>query len=96
MEQPGVYKTEKLIPESQIEALVEKLVKKKLAEMLGVNTTTQPQRQWYDTEQAYSLLGLNLADQLRDMVRSGLLDLLQNSFCVMIEGFVLMLVTRNN
>ncbi|MEH1821510.1 MAG: hypothetical protein V7L31_20925 [Nostoc sp.] len=73
MEQPGRYQiTERLIPESQIEALVEKLVKKKLAEMLGVNVS-QPQRQWYDTEDAYSILALNTTEQLREMVRSGLL-----------------------
>jgi hypothetical protein len=74
MEQPGTYKTtERLIPESQLKAIVEGMVKETLAQMLGVNATAQPQKQWYDTEQAYSLLGLNLADQLRDMVRSGLL-----------------------
>ncbi|MEH2034051.1 MAG: hypothetical protein V7K67_31335 [Nostoc sp.] len=74
MEQPGAYKTtERLIPESQLKVIVEGMVKETLAQMLGVNTTAQTQRRWYDTEQAYSLLGLNLADQLRDMVRSGLL-----------------------
>ncbi|QLE42281.1 hypothetical protein FD723_18855 [Nostoc sp. C052] len=73
MEQPGRYQTERFIPESQIEALVEKLVKKKLAEMLGVNVNAQPHRQWYDTEDAYSLLALNTTEQLREMVRSGLL-----------------------
>ncbi|MEH2393711.1 MAG: hypothetical protein V7K21_19290 [Nostoc sp.] len=63
----------RLIPESQIEALVEKLVKQKLAEMLGVTTTDRVQRQWYDTDTAYSLLGLNSDEQLRVMVRDGTL-----------------------
>ncbi|MEH1790351.1 hypothetical protein [Nostoc sp.] len=70
MEQPGAYKTtERLIPESQLRDVIKEI----LAEMLGVTAVAQTNRQWYDTEQAYSLLGLNLADQLRDMVRSGLL-----------------------
>lgn len=75
MEQPGAYKiTERLIPESQIEALVSKLVKEILAEMLGVNATAaQPNRQWYDTENAYFPLGLNSAEQLREMTRNGML-----------------------
>ena len=74
MEQPGRYQTsERLIPESQLKAIVEGMVKDTLAQMLGVNATAQTNRQWYDTEQAYLLLGLNLADHLRDMVRSGLL-----------------------
>ena len=74
MEQSGSDKiTERLIPESQIEALVEKLVKEKLAEMLGVNTTSLPQRQWYDTDIAYSRLGLDSAKKLREMVKSGIL-----------------------
>jgi hypothetical protein len=74
MEESGTYKiTERLIPESQLKAIVEGMVKDTLAQMLGVNVTTQPNRQWYDTEVAYSPLGLNSADQLREMVRSGLL-----------------------
>lgn len=74
MERSPPYKiTERLIPESQLKAIVEVMVKDTLAQILGVNVAVQAQRQWYDTEQAYSLLGLNLPDQLRDMVRSGLL-----------------------
>lgn len=66
---PPYNTTEKLIPESQLKDAIKEI----LAEMLGVNATAQPQRQWYDTEVAYSLLGLNTAEQLREMVRSGLL-----------------------
>ncbi|MEH1808529.1 hypothetical protein [Nostoc sp.] len=71
MEQPGAYKiTERLIPESQLRDAIKEI----LAEMLGVNATAaQPNRQWYDTENAYFPLGLNSAEQLREMVRSGLL-----------------------
>lgn len=74
MKQPGACRiTERLIPESQLKAIVEGMVKDTLAQMLGVNVTTQLQRQWHDTEQAYSLLALNTTEQLREMVRSGLL-----------------------
>jgi hypothetical protein len=74
MEQPGTYKiTERLIPESQLKAIVEDIVKDTLAQMLGVNSTAQSQKQWHDTELAYSLLGLNSVEQLREMVRNGLL-----------------------
>ncbi len=72
MEQPdSKYKigTERFIPESQLREAIKKI----LAEMLGVNATDQSQRQWYDTEQAYSMLGLNSVKQLREMVRSGIL-----------------------
>ncbi|QLE47803.1 hypothetical protein FD724_07145 [Nostoc sp. C057] len=74
MEQSGSYKiAERLIPESQLKAIVEDIVKQTLAEMLGVNTTAQSQKRWHDTEQAFSPLGLNSAEQLREMVRNGLL-----------------------
>ncbi|BBD69555.1 hypothetical protein NIES4072_31120 [Nostoc commune NIES-4072] len=76
MEQSGAYKiTERLIPESQLKAIVEDMVKDTLAQMLGVNATAQPSRQWYDTDPAYSLLGLNSDEQLRVMVRDGTLRL---------------------
>jgi hypothetical protein len=74
MEQPdSKYKigTERFIPESQLREAIKKI----LAEMLGVNANAQSQRHWYDTEQAYSLLDINSAEQLREMVRSGLLRL---------------------
>jgi hypothetical protein len=74
MEQSGSYKiAERLIPESQLKAIVEDIVKQTLAQMLGVNATAQSQKQWYDTELAYLPLGLNSAEQLREMVRNGLL-----------------------
>jgi hypothetical protein len=60
---------ERLIPESQLKAAI----KEALAEMLGVQTTIQPQRQWYDTDPAYSHLDLDSAEQLREMTRSGML-----------------------
>lgn len=69
MEKSGEYKIEKLIPESQLRDAIKKI----LAEMLGVNQSADSRRQWYDTEQAYSLLGLNSVKQLREMVRSGIL-----------------------
>lgn len=73
MEQPGSYIAERLIPESQLKVIVEDMVKETLAQMLGVSATAQSQQQWYDTELAYSPLGLNSAEQLREMVRNGLL-----------------------
>ncbi|MEH2201149.1 hypothetical protein [Nostoc sp.] len=76
MEQPGTYRTtERLIRESELEAIVDRLVREKLAEMLGVQTTTKAQNQWHDAEAAYPLLGLKSADQLREMVRNGNLRL---------------------
>ncbi|MBD2437391.1 hypothetical protein [Nostoc sp. FACHB-110] len=64
---------ERLISESQLKEIIEPLVRQILAEMLGMQSTNQPTRQWYDTDQAYSLLGLDYPDQLRDLVRSGIL-----------------------
>ncbi|MDZ8138207.1 MULTISPECIES: hypothetical protein [unclassified Nostoc] len=66
MEQSGAYKTERLIPESQIRDAIKEI----LAEMLGVNATAQNQRQWYDTDPAYSRLDLDSAEQLREMTRN--------------------------
>lgn len=65
--------TEKLISESQLKQAVREV----LAEMLGLNMPEQPTplRQWYDTDPAYHLLGLDDAEQLREAVRSGLLRL---------------------
>ncbi|QKQ75569.1 hypothetical protein [Nostoc sp. TCL240-02] len=61
---------------SELEALVDILVVKKLAQMLGVQTTSSSaQNQWYDAEEAYPMLGLKSADQLRVMVRNGTLRL---------------------
>lgn len=58
-------KSERLIPESQIREVVRIL----LAEV------QMPERQWYDTTPAYSLLGLDSAETLRIMVREGMLRL---------------------
>ncbi|WP_190872042.1 hypothetical protein [Aulosira sp. FACHB-615] len=62
-----------MIDENQLKEIIEPMVRQILAEMLGVQSTPQPQRQWYDTDPAYSLLGLDYSDQLRDLVRSGIL-----------------------
>jgi hypothetical protein len=62
---------ERYIPESQLKAAVREV----LAEMLGVGNSPPAdtsRRQWYDTDPAYELLGLDTAEQLRDAVRSGL------------------------
>jgi hypothetical protein len=76
MEQLGIYRTtERLIRESELEAIVDRLVREKLAEMLGVSAPAKIQNQWHDTEEAYPLLGLKSADQLREMVRNGILRL---------------------
>ncbi|MBW4480279.1 MAG: hypothetical protein KME54_26445 [Tolypothrix brevis GSE-NOS-MK-07-07A] len=70
MEESPSYKLrERFIPESQLRDAIKTI----LAEMLGVNNVIQSSRQWYDTELAYSLLGLNSVKQLREMVRSGTL-----------------------
>ncbi|MBN3951272.1 MAG: hypothetical protein HWQ38_34290 [Nostoc sp. NMS7] len=65
------YITERLIPKSQLREAIREI----LAEMLGVNTTTpqQSQREWYDTNPAYRLLGLSSSKQLRKMVADGIL-----------------------
>lgn len=74
MEKATPYKTnEKLIPESQLREVVKQLVRDTLAELLGVNSAATNQRQWYDTDPAYSYLGLDSAEQLRVMVRDGVL-----------------------
>ena len=60
--------TDYLIPKSQIKEAVREV----LAEMLGVQHQDRI-RQWYDIIEAYSLLDLKSAKQLREMIRSGLL-----------------------
>jgi hypothetical protein len=73
MEQSGIYKaknTERLIPESQLRDAIKEI----LSEMLNVNTiAAQPQREWYDTDPAYSMLGLDSPKQLRKMIADGIL-----------------------
>lgn len=65
---------ERLIPESQIKAVVKDMVREILSEMLGVVPVTK-QQQWYDAEAAYERLALDSAKQLRAMVRDGRLRL---------------------
>ncbi|WP_204140308.1 hypothetical protein [Halomicronema sp. CCY15110] len=61
---------ERLIPESELREAVRAV----LAEMLGVgNAPIGGKRQWYDTKDAYELLGLDSPEQLREAVRGGLL-----------------------
>ena len=60
---------EKLIPESQLKLAIREI----LAEMLGIPLSGQMTRQWRDTDPAFAYLGLDSAEQLREMVRSGLL-----------------------
>jgi hypothetical protein len=62
--------SERFISEQQLKQAVREV----LAEMLGVATvqSSATQRQWYDTSSAYSLLGFDDAEQLREAVRSGL------------------------
>jgi hypothetical protein len=63
--------SERFISEQQLKQAVREV----LAEMLGVGIekSIAASRQWYDTSSAYSLLGLDDAEQLHDAVRSGLL-----------------------
>ncbi len=60
---------DEFIPKSQLKALIKEI----LAEMLGVSLEQQSVRQWYDTDPAFMHLGLDSPEQLRDMVRNGLL-----------------------
>jgi hypothetical protein len=56
--------------------LLEPIVRKILADMLGVTQDRHQNPQvWFDTAKAYSLLDLADSEQLREMVRSGLLRL---------------------
>lgn len=63
--------SERFVSEQQLKQVVREI----LAEMLGVGIEQAPasNRQWYDTNSAYTLLGLDSAEQLREAVRSGLL-----------------------
>jgi hypothetical protein len=65
--------TERMISESELKQAVREV----LAEMLGLGTPASaqvsPLRQWYDTDPAYKMMGLDDAEQLREAVRSGLL-----------------------
>ena len=64
--------TEKFIPESQLKQAVRDV----LAELLlGMQPTTPANRQWYDTDPAYQMLGFDHPNQLREAVRGGLLRL---------------------
>ena len=51
---------------------IKEIVREILAEMFGVQNQNQI-KQWYDIAEAYKLLDLKSAKQLREMIRSGLL-----------------------
>jgi len=65
--------TEKFISESQLKQAVREV----LLELLGLGMPAQAvspaNRQWYDTDPAYQMLGFDHSNQLREAVRSGLL-----------------------
>jgi hypothetical protein len=65
--------TEKFISESQLKQAVREV----LLELLGVGipaqATSPANRQWYDTDPAYQMLGFDHPKQLREAVSSGLL-----------------------
>jgi hypothetical protein len=65
--------TEQLIPEQQLRQAIRDI----LAEMLGITPQppTSANREWYDTDPAYQLLGLKDSEQLREAVRAGLFRL---------------------
>ena len=67
--------SEKFISESQLK----QAVREALLELLGVGTpmqsTSPANRQWYDTDPAYQMLGFDHPNQLREAVRGGLLRL---------------------
>ncbi len=60
--------TESYIPKSQLKRVVREI----LAEMLGIEDRERT-KQWYDINEAYKLLDLRSAKQLREMIRTGLL-----------------------
>ncbi|MGG6269029.1 hypothetical protein ACQ4M3_34340 [Leptolyngbya sp. AN03gr2] len=69
-----MHPNERLIPESQLEAVVEEKVKQILAEMLGV-TQQRSRQEWFETNDAWSLLDLKNAEDLRRKRRNGFFKL---------------------
>lgn len=71
--------SDRLIPESQIEALIEAKVNRRMADLLmelaqqlGANPDHyREQQEWFDTESAYKPLGLKTAKSLRELVITG-------------------------
>lgn len=62
----------RLIPESELKAVVTVTVKQVLADLLGVEQRQhQHQRQWYKTSDAAYLLDLDSAENLHDLRLSG-------------------------
>lgn len=61
---------ERYIPESQLEEIVEAKVKKILASMLGI-TQHNARKEWYETNEAWHLLDLKSAEDLRRKRRNG-------------------------
>ena len=63
--------TDRLIPESELKAVVGTLVEQKLAAMLNLAPEQQHHRQWYPASEAYKRLDLNTAKSLHSLRRSG-------------------------
>ena len=61
---------ERLIPESELKAVVTATVKQVLADLLGIDKQRH-QRQWYKTSDAAQLLDLDTADNLHDLRLAG-------------------------
>ena len=62
---------DRLIPESELKAVVGALVEKKLADMLGISLEQQHQRQWYPASKAFQLLDLDTAKSLHNLRLTG-------------------------
>ncbi|MDA0265476.1 MAG: hypothetical protein O2890_09280 [Cyanobacteria bacterium] len=60
-----------MVPLEQLETMVDALVKRRLAEMLGVNSPKVTQRQWYRASDAAKKLDLDTADNLHDLRLAG-------------------------
>ncbi|MGD1950724.1 MAG: hypothetical protein ACFB14_13920 [Leptolyngbyaceae cyanobacterium] len=62
---------DRLIPESELKAVVGTLVEQKLAAMLHLAPEQQHRRQWYPASKAYQLLDLDTAKSLHNLRRAG-------------------------
>ena len=62
---------DRLIPESELKAVVGTLVEQKLADMLGISPAQQHQRQWYKASEAYLLLDFDTPKSLHKLRLAG-------------------------
>lgn len=69
-----MHPKERFIPESQLEAVVEQKVKQILAAMLGI-AQQKSRQEWYETSEAWILLDLKSAEDLRRKRRNGFFKL---------------------